>query len=214
MLVGCAAASGGWATEPGNHEGITKADVANIVQPQFSPYAGRNYPTRVLFGDTHLHTAISVDAGTMCRVGQEDAFRFARGEEVASTYGLRVKLSRPLEFLVISDHAEMYGLMPQLLSGDRKLGGNGKLPAVGNTVDVAKATWKNTIGAPELSTTWTDPDFDAKQPAFYYARVIEIPTPRWTAYEAQRFGIKMPADVPMTTQERAYTSPIWYSPEK
>jgi hypothetical protein len=97
-------------------------------------------------------------------------------------------------------------------SGDRKVGGDGKLPPVGNTVDVAKATWTNTIGAPELSTTWTDPDFDARQPAVYYARVIEIPTPRWTAYEALRYGVKMSADVPMTTQERAYTSPIWYSP--
>ena len=65
-----------------------------------------------------LHTAISVDAGTLNRVGQEDAFRFARGEEVTATGGLRAKLSRPLDFLVISDHAEMYGLMPQLLSGD------------------------------------------------------------------------------------------------
>ncbi len=618
---------GAHAAEPGNDEGITKEDVAHISQKQFSPYAGRNYPTRVLWGDTHLHTAVSVDAGTMCRVGQEDAFRFARGEEIATTYGLRAKLSRPLDFLVISDHAEMYGLMPQLLSGDpeilatpigrkwydglksgdndkvfatameivaslstkdapiksekavrnawqaytaladkynepgrfsaiigweyttmggnnlhrnvlfrgnssvanrtlpysqfdsqnpedlwrylekfeketgaevlaiphngnlsngrmfsvetfdgkpyskelallrarfepivevtqikgdseahpalsptdefadyekwdkanltgtevkkpgmfqaeyarealktglllerklgvnpfkfgmigstdahtamaaveeenffgkhsgvepgphrwehvviespdpkytvkgwqqaaagyagvwatentreaifdamkrketyattgprivvrffggwdftaedaesrlpagvgyakgvpmggdlrksesskapnflvaalkdsysgnldriqivkgwldadnkthekvydvawsgdRKVGADGKVPAVGNTVDVAKATWKNTIGSPELATTWTDPDFDAKKPAFYYARVIEIPTPRWTAYEAVRYGIKMPPEVPMTTQERAYTSPIWYSPEK
>jgi len=97
-------------------------------------------------------------------------------------------------------------------SGDRKADANGKVPPVGNTVDVGKATWKNTIGSPELSTTWTDPDFDSKQPSFYYARVIEIPTPRWTAYEALRFGIKMSADVPMTTQERAYTSPIWYTP--
>jgi hypothetical protein len=613
------------AAQADNHEGITKADVAHISRKQFSPYAGRNYPTRVLWGDTHLHTAVSVDAGTMCRVGQEDAYRFARGEEIATTYGLRAKLSRPLDFLVISDHAEMYGLMPQLLSGDpeilatekgrkwydalksgdndkvfatameivaslstkeapiksekavrnawqaytaladkynepgrfsaiigweyttmggnnlhrnvlfrgdssvanrtvpfsqfdsqnpedlwayladfekrtggevlaiphngnlsngrmfsvetfdgkpyskelaelrarfepiievtqikgdseshpslspndefagyevwdkanlngtelkkpgmfqyeyarealktglllerklgvnpfkfgmigstdshtamataeeenffgkhsgvepgphrwehividspdpnlvikgwqqaaagyagvwatentreaifdamkrketyattgsrmvvrffggwdftaedaqsrlpagvgyakgvpmggdlrkaasgkapnflvaalkdsysgnldriqivkawldkdgkthekvydvvwsgdRKRGADGKLPPVGNTVDVAKATWKNTIGSPELSATWTDPDFDAKQPAFYYARVIEIPTPRWTAYEALRFGIKMPKEVPMTTQERAYTSPIWYTP--
>ncbi len=613
------------AADADNHEAITKADVAHLSQPQFSPYAGRNYPTRVLWGDTHLHTAVSVDAGTMCRVGQEDAFRFARGEEIATTYGLRAKLSRPLDFLVISDHAEMYGLMPQLLSGDpeilateqgrkwydalksgdndkvfatameivaslstkeapiksdkavrnawqaytaladkynepgrfsaiigfeyttmggnnlhrnvlfrgnasvanrtvpysqfdsqnpedlwrhlaafekatgaevlaiphngnlsngrmfsvetfdgkpyskelalmrarfepivevtqikgdseahptlspndefadyekwdkanlngtevkkpgmfqaeyarealktgllmerklgvnpfkfgmigstdahtslaaveeenffgkhsgvepgphrwehvviaspdpkytvngwqqaaagyagvwatentreaifdamkrketyattgprmvlrffggwdftaedaqarlpagvgyakgvpmggdlrkpesgkapnflvaalkdfcsgnldriqivkgwldkdgktqekvydvvwsgdRKVGADGKVPAVGNTVDVAKATWKNTIGSPELSATWTDPEFDAQQPAFYYARVIEIPTPRWTAYEALRFGIKMPKQVPMTTQERAYTSPIWYSP--
>jgi len=87
-------------------------------QPHFSPYAGRSYPTKVLWGDTHLHTAVSVDAGTMCRLSQEDAYRFARGEEMTSTGGLRVKLSRPLDFLVISDHAEMYGLMPQLLSGD------------------------------------------------------------------------------------------------
>jgi len=625
VLAAFATASVAPAQESGNDEGITKEDVAPLAKPQFSPYAGRNFPTRVFFGDTHLHTAISVDAGTMCRIGQEDAFRFARGEEVSSTYGLRARLSRPLDFLVISDHAEMYGLMPQLLSGDpeilateigrkwydalksgdkdkvfetameivtslcgkeapiksekavrnawqaytavadkynepgrftaiigweyttmggnnlhrnvlfrgdssvanrtvpfsqfdsqnpedlwkflaefekqtgaevlaiphngnlsngrmfsvetfdgkpytkelatlrarfekvievtqikgdseahpflspndefadyekwdksnlngteakkpemlqyeyarealknglvlerklgvnpfkfgmvgstdshtalsaveednffgkhsgvepgphrwehvviaapdpkftihgwqqaaagyagvwamentreaifdaikrketyattgprmvvrffggfdftaddaqsrlpagigyakgvpmggdlrkaeagkpptflvaalkdsysgnldriqvvkgwldadgkthekiydvvwsgdRKPGADGKLPPVGNTVDVEKATWKNTIGAPELATVWIDPEFDAKQPAFYYARVFEIPTPRWTAYEAQRFGIKMPPNVPMTTQERAYTSPIWYTP--
>jgi hypothetical protein len=98
-------------------------------------------------------------------------------------------------------------------SGDRKPGKDGKLPAVGNTVDVKKATWTNTIGAPELVTTWEDPDFDPKEKAFYYARVIEIPTPRWTAYEAKRYGVEMPENVPMITNERAYTSPIWYNPE-
>jgi hypothetical protein len=97
-------------------------------------------------------------------------------------------------------------------SNERKPGADGKLPAVGNTVDVENATWTNTIGAPELITVWADPDFDPKQSAFYYARVIEIPTPRWTAYEAKRFAVDMPEDVPMTTQERAYTSPIWYTP--
>ena len=98
-------------------------------------------------------------------------------------------------------------------SGDRTPGADGKLPPVGNTVDVATATWTNTIGSPELITVWADPDFDPKLPAVYYARVLEIPTPRWTAYEALRFGIQMPSpDVPMTTQERAYTSPIWYTP--
>jgi Protein of unknown function (DUF3604) len=97
-------------------------------------------------------------------------------------------------------------------SGDRKPGADGKLPPVGNTVDVENATWMNTIGSPELITTWADPDFDPQQSAFYYARVIEIPTPRWTAYEAKRFKVKMSPDVPMTTQERAYTSPIWYTP--
>ena len=88
---------------------------------EYSPYAGRSYPSRVLWGDQHLHTSVSVDAGTMCTVGQEDAFRFARGEEVTSTHGLRVKLSRPLDFLVISDHAEMYGLMPQLMKGNPEI---------------------------------------------------------------------------------------------
>lgn len=93
----------------------------SLITKHFSPYAGREYPTRVLWGDTHLHTAISVDAGTMCRVGQEDALRFARGEEITTTHGLRAKLSRPLDFLVVSDHAEMYGLMPQLLKGDPEI---------------------------------------------------------------------------------------------
>jgi len=94
----------------------------------------------------------------------------------------------------------------------RKPGKDGKLPAVGNTVDVKNAVWTNTIGDPELITVWRDPDFDPAQRAFYYARVIEIPTPRWTAYDAKRFAVEMPRDVPMTTQERAYTSPIWYTP--
>lgn len=97
-------------------------------------------------------------------------------------------------------------------SGDRRPGADGKLPAVGDTVDVANATWTNTIGAVELITVWTDPDFDPTLRASYYSRVIEIPTPRWTAYEAKRFGITMLPEVPMITQERAYTSPIWYTP--
>ncbi|HUS96496.1 MAG TPA: DUF3604 domain-containing protein, partial [Hyphomicrobiaceae bacterium] len=98
-------------------------------------------------------------------------------------------------------------------SGDRTLDGDGKLPLVGNTVDVARAVWTNSIGASELIGVWEDPDFDPNQRAFYYARVIEIPTPRWTAYEAMRFGVKMSENVPMITTERAYTSPIWYTPE-
>lgn len=290
-------------------EGITH----NLVTKEYSPYVGREFPTRALFGETHLHTAVSVDAGTMCKVGQEDAYRFARGQEITTTYGLKARLSRPLDFMVLTDHADRYGLMPALLkghptilrqdkgrqwydaltsgdpdksfatameivdslskesppiqadeivrnawrngrvptflvaamkdaysgnldriqiikgwmdasgkthewvydvawSGDRNPGTNDKLPPVGNTVDVRKATWKNTIGAPELIAVWKDPAFDPKQRAFYYARVIEIPTPRWTAYEAKRYGITMPDNVPMTTQERAYTSPIWYTP--
>lgn len=94
----------------------------------------------------------------------------------------------------------------------RKPDAAGKLPPVGNTVDVPTATWTNTIGDPELIAVWKDPDFNPALSAFYYARVIEIPTPRWTAYDAKFFGVRMPKEVPMTTQERAYTSPIWYSP--
>ena len=82
-----------------------------------------------------------------------------------------------------------------------------------STVDVSKATYSNSIGDSYLSVTWTDPDFDANQKSFYYARIIEIPTPRWTAYDQVRFGIKMGPEVPMQIQERAYTSPIWYTPK-
>jgi hypothetical protein len=95
--------------------------------------------------------------------------------------------------------------------GKRKVNA-GKLTPVGNTVDVASAQWTNTIGASELITVWKDPAFDPAAKAFYYARVLEIPTPRWTAYDAAYFKVKMPKEVSMTTVERAWTSPIWYSP--
>ena len=88
----------------------------------------------------------------------------------------------------------------------------GKLPPVGNTVNIPDASWTNTIGDVQLSTVWQDPDFDNAEQAFYYVRVLEIPTPRWTAYDAKRFGVTMDDRVPMTTQERVYTSPIWYIP--
>jgi hypothetical protein len=94
----------------------------------------------------------------------------------------------------------------------RRPGADGKLPPVGNTVDVTTATWTDTIGDPSLAAVWTDPDFDPSVRAFYYARVIEIPTTRWTNYDAVRLGVKMSPDVPMTQQERAWTSPIWYTP--
>jgi hypothetical protein len=101
------------------------------------------------------------------------------------------------------------------VSDGRSIGSDGRCRTpVGNTVDLATATWTNTIGDPELITVWRDPDFDPSERAFYYARVIEIPTPRWTAYDAVRFGIEMDDDVQMITQERAYTSPIWYTPDR
>ena len=97
-------------------------------------------------------------------------------------------------------------------SGDRSLDADGKLPPVGNTVDVADASYTNTIGEPLLLAYWKDPDFDAKARAFYYVRVIEIPTPRWTTYDVKFFKVKLPEGAPTAIQDRAYTSPIWYTP--
>lgn len=99
-------------------------------------------------------------------------------------------------------------------SDRRQIGDDGKLAPVGNTVDTENATWTNTIGDPELATVWTDPDFDPEQRAFYYARVIEIPTPRWTAYDAARFGSTLEDDIPLEHQEMGWTSPVWYNPKQ
>jgi len=106
-------------------------------------------------------------------------------------------------------HEQVYDVV---WSGPRVPGADGKLPGVGNTVDATTANFTNTIGASELAKVWTDPDFAPEQRAFYYARVLEIPTPRWSTIEAFRYGIPIPEGAPVSTQERAYTSPIWYTP--
>lgn len=99
------------------------------------------------------------------------------------------------------------------LSDGRTENAQGEVEAVGSTVDVADASYTNSIGDPALAVVWTDPDFDRAEAAFYYLRVLEIPTPRWTAYDAKFYGLKdLPDGIPMVTQERAYTSPIWYKP--
>jgi hypothetical protein len=98
-------------------------------------------------------------------------------------------------------------------SGDRQPdAATGKVPAVGSTVNLAAASYDNSIGAAHLATVWRDPDFDPKQRAFYYVRVLEIPRPRWTAYDAKFFDLDLPDEIPMVIQDRAYTSPIWYTP--
>ncbi len=98
-------------------------------------------------------------------------------------------------------------------SPDRRSLNGGKLTPVGDTVDIAKASYTNSIGAPELRTVWTDPEFNANSRAFYYVRVLEIPTPRWVLFDALRYGAKLLPGTELKAQERAYTSPIWYNPK-
>jgi hypothetical protein len=97
-------------------------------------------------------------------------------------------------------------------AGDRALDQDGKLPPVGSTVDVEQATYTNDIGQAVMAGFWEDPDFDPSQPAFYYVRVLEIPTPSWLAYDRKIFGLPLPEGAVLEQQERAYTSPIWYAP--
>ncbi len=98
------------------------------------------------------------------------------------------------------------------LSDGRATGVNNELDPVGSTVDLREASYSNSIGDPELASWWRDPDFDPSQPAFYYVRVLEIPTPRWTTHDAAFFGTELPPEIPRSVQDRAYSSPIWYSP--
>ncbi len=145
----------------------------------------------------------------------------ARGNAEAPTfmvYALRDPIGGNLDRIQIikgwmdddgDTHEKVYDVA---WSDNREPGSDGKLPPVGSTVNAATASFTNTIGESELATVWTDPDFDPEESAFYYARVIEIPTPRWSTIEAFRFNLPIPEGAPVSTQERAYTSPIWYTP--
>lgn len=107
----------------------------------------------------------------------------------------------------------MHGRTDLAWSDDRQPGAHSKLPPVGNTVDVEKATYDNSIGAPFLQAYWKDPDADSAQRAFYSVRVLEILTPSWLSYDHAAFGIEVPEGKVKFQQERAYTLPIWYTPK-
>ena len=171
------------------------------------------------FDDTDLNSRQPVFAGYAKGVPMGGDLTAAPGDKAPTfmAYAVRDPIGANLDRIQIvkgwQDGKELKEKVYDVAwSGDRKPGPDGKLPAVGNTVDAATASWMNTIGAPELGAVWTDPDFDPKQRAFYYLRVLEIPTPRWSTYDAFRFGVDIPEGAPVSTQERAYTSPIWYTP--
>jgi len=210
-----------WATE-NTREAIFDAMLRREVYGTTGPRMSVRMFGGWEFNDQDLNSRIPANAGYKKGVPMGGDLRVKPKDAAAPNfmvYALRDPIGANLDRIQIvkgwlaadgTTHEKVYDIA---WSGERVLDKKGKLPAVGNTVDAATATWSNTIGASELSMVWTDPDFDAKQKAFYYARVLEIPTPRWSTYDAFRFGIDLPEGAPVSTQERAYTSPIWYTPK-
>jgi len=147
---------------------------------------------------------------TRARAGKAPKFLVAAMKDPDEAHLDRIQIVKGWLDASGETHEKIYDVA---LSDDRRVDPKtGKAPPVGNTVDLANATYTNSIGDPELTAVWTDPDFDPKLRAFYYVRVLEIPKPRWTAYDAQFFGLDLPEHIPTTVQDRAYTSPIWYQP--
>ena len=187
---------GGWRFD---EQDVWHSDFSDIGYAKGVPMGGDLRPREVSTGD-HNHQ----------KVHKSPSFVFAALHDPFSGNLDRIQIVKGWVNRRGEREEKVYNVV---WSGNRLIDQDGKLPSVGNTVDITTATWTNTIGEPELRGVWHDPDFDPKVPSVYYARVLEIPTPRWTAYDAKRFNIEMPSkDVPMITQERAYTSPIWYTP--
>ena len=172
------------------------------------------------FSDTDLRTRMPAEIGYSKGVPMGGDMRPRSGDAAPSfmIYALKDPIGANLDRLqVVKGWLDTDGELQEKVydvawSGERTADENGKVGAVGNTVDAETASWSNTIGASELMTVWTDPDFDAAERAFYYVRVLEIPTPRWVLYDKVRFGIELPEDAEIFHQERAYSSPIWYTP--
>ncbi len=207
-----------WADE-NTREGIFDAMERKEVYATTGTRIGVRFFGGWEFSDADLNTRTPARVGYMKGVPMGADFPERTGDASPSflVYALKDAIGANLDRIQIvkgwvdADGNAQEKVYDVAWSGDRQADANGKVPAVGNTVDHATATWRNTIGASELATVWTDPDFDPALDAFYYARVLEIPTPRWVLYDAVYYGFELPDHIPTTGQERAYTSPIWYS---
>ncbi len=213
--------TGVWATE-NTREAIWDAMMRKEVYATTGPRIMVRFFGGWDFDDNDLRSRAPAFAGYEKGVPMGDDLRRApSGAEAPSfmVYALRDPIGANLDRIqIVKGLRAADGTLEEKVydvawSDGREPGSDGKLPPVGNTVDIEAANWTNTIGASELATVWTDPDFDPSEQAFYYARVIEIPTPRWVLYDKVRLGAEIPEDAILTGQERAYTSPIWYTPE-
>ncbi len=193
-LLGLSLAHPGWAEEV--------SDEIEVKDEHYSRYLGREFPQRVWWGDTHVQTYYSTDAGMVGVWARENTraslWDALQRKEVFGSTGTRLQVR----------------VIDVACSDGRPIKKGRCDGAVGNTVDIRTASYTNSIGEPMLSAWWEDPAFDPGQPAFYYVRVLESPTPTWTTYDAAMYGTALPDDMPATHQERAYTSSIWYSPGK
>ncbi|WP_425046228.1 DUF3604 domain-containing protein [Primorskyibacter sp. S87] len=173
------------------------------------------------FTDDDLRTRSPAVAGYEKGVPMGGDMRPREGEAAPSflLFALRDPIGANLDRMqIVKGWMTADGLLEEKVydvawSDGREQDANGKVPEVGNTVDLETASWSNTIGSSELTAVWTDPDFDPAERAFYYVRVLEIPTPRWVVYDKVRFGIELPSEAQLIHQERAYSSPIWYTPQ-
>jgi hypothetical protein len=213
---------------------LDPASIAKFYKkPGYSPYAGRNYPTsgsRIIvrffggfdFDPKDAQTRSPAEIGYAKGVPMGGDLRSAPADKAPSflIWVLRDVDGANLDRIqIIKGWLDSSGKTEEMIYDvawsnpqQRRPGADGKLPPVGNTVNVQQASCTNAIGAPALEVYWRDPAFNPAERAFYYVRVIEIPTPRWTTYDSKFFGVKLPDDVPASIQERAYTSPIWYTP--
>ncbi len=193
---------GGWDFKPGDDQ---RSDYVALGYDKGVPMGGElHYPA---VGD-HVYWGI---AGELAEKNRSPRFLVTALKDPLFGNLDRVQMVKGW----LDSEGELHEEVYNITWGDaeqRPMGADGKIPPVGNTVDIPDASWTNTIGDVQLSTVWHDPDFDSSEQAFYYVRVLEIPTPRWTAYDAKRFNVTMGEEVPMINQERAYTSPIWYIP--